>query len=119
MAQAAQRLRQLLQAKEILRTPCCHDALSARLIQRAGFQASFTSGFGVAATKALPDAGLVSFDESKQVVTSIIDAGTFFVHHSIAMNLPSLQSIEPKRVVLGKRECIFPHHRRRGHWIWQ
>ena len=73
---ASQKLRQLLASGTILRTPCCHDALSARLIQQSkGFHATFVSGFGVAASKALPDAGLVSFEESKQVISSIVDAG--------------------------------------------
>lgn len=74
---AAERLRVLLQESSttILRTPCCHDALSARLIQQNGFQAAFMSGFGVACSRGLPDAGLVSFEESKQVALSIIDAG--------------------------------------------
>jgi len=72
---AARHLRDLLKRPQtILRTPCCHDALSARLIQQQGFEASFMSGFAVAATKGLPDAGLISFDESKNAAMSIIDA---------------------------------------------
>jgi 2-methylisocitrate lyase-like PEP mutase family enzyme len=72
---AAEHLRRLMASGEILRTPCCHDALSARLIQRSGFKAAFMSGFGVACGRGLPDAGLVSFEESKQVATAILDAG--------------------------------------------
>jgi len=76
MSPAARKLRQLLASGSILRTPCCHDALSARLIQQSkSFGAVFVSGFGVAAAKALPDAGLVSFEESKLVISSIVDAG--------------------------------------------
>lgn len=75
---AAARLREILASNEILRTPCCHDALSARLIKRSGFKAAFMSGFGVACSRGLPDAGLVSFDESKQVASTIIDAGPFY-----------------------------------------
>lgn len=73
---SASKLRALLANKEqILRTPCCHDALSARLIQQSGkFNAAFLSGFGVAATKALPDVGLVSFEDSMQQCRSILDA---------------------------------------------
>ena len=78
---AAENLRKLLNSGEILRTPCCHDALSARLIQRSGFKAAFMSGFGVACARGLPDAGLVSFEESKQVTTSILDAGKSYYYY--------------------------------------
>lgn len=44
--------------------PCCFDALSARLIEDAGFPLTFMSGFAVAATRlGLPDTGLISYGE--------------------------------------------------------
>lgn len=44
--------------------PCCFDALSARLIARAGFELTFLSGFALAAARhGLPDTGLVSYGE--------------------------------------------------------
>jgi 2-methylisocitrate lyase-like PEP mutase family enzyme len=44
--------------------PCCFDALSARLIERAGFPVTFMSGFAVSAARlALPDTGLISYGE--------------------------------------------------------
>ena len=44
--------------------PCCFDALSARLIERAGFPLTFMSGFAVSAARlALPDTGLISYAE--------------------------------------------------------
>jgi len=44
--------------------PCCYDALSARLIERAGFGLTFMSGFAVSATRlGLPDTGLISYGE--------------------------------------------------------
>lgn len=44
--------------------PCCWDALSARLIERAGFPFTFMSGFAVAAARlALPDTQLISYAE--------------------------------------------------------
>jgi hypothetical protein len=55
------RLRALLAKDEILVMPCCYDALSARLIQRAGFPITFMSGFSVAASRGLPDTGLISY----------------------------------------------------------
>ena len=57
-------LRGLLDRGRILRAPGCFDALSARMIERAGFEATFLGGFAVAATRfALPDVGLVSYGE--------------------------------------------------------
>ncbi|MEO5374946.1 MAG: isocitrate lyase/PEP mutase family protein [Alphaproteobacteria bacterium] len=44
--------------------PCCFDALSARLVERAGFDLTFMSGFAVAAARlGVPDTGLISYGE--------------------------------------------------------
>jgi 2-methylisocitrate lyase-like PEP mutase family enzyme len=44
--------------------PCCFDALSAKLVERAGFELTFMSGFAVAAARlGLPDTGLISYGE--------------------------------------------------------
>ena len=40
---AASNLRELLAGDEILRAPCAHDALTAALIERAGFKVGFMS----------------------------------------------------------------------------
>jgi len=61
---AADRLRQLIAKQEMLVLPGCYDALSAKMIQRAGFSATFMSGFGAAATRlGMPDTGLISYGE--------------------------------------------------------
>lgn len=60
----AARLRELLAQPGLLRMPCCFDALSAKLIQQAGFPLSFMSGFAVSASRlGLPDTGLISYGE--------------------------------------------------------
>ena len=60
----AARLRALIDQPGLIVMPCCFDALSARLIERAGFPLTFMSGFAVAAARhALPDTGLVSYGE--------------------------------------------------------
>lgn len=60
----AARLRTLLAGDAYLCMPCCFDALSARLIEQAGFPLTFMSGFAVSATRlALPDTGLISVSE--------------------------------------------------------
>lgn len=60
----AARLRALLAEDRLHVMPCCFDALSARLIERAGFPLTFMSGFAVSASRlAAPDTGLISFGE--------------------------------------------------------
>jgi 2-methylisocitrate lyase-like PEP mutase family enzyme len=55
--------------------PCCFDALSARLVEEAGFPLTFMSGFAVSATRAaLPDTGLLSVTEMLDQGRSICDA---------------------------------------------
>jgi 2-methylisocitrate lyase-like PEP mutase family enzyme len=64
MTTPATKLRQLLAAPGLITMPCCFDALSARLIERAGFPLTFMSGFAVSATRlAQPDTGLISYGE--------------------------------------------------------
>ncbi len=64
MTPAAAKLQQLLQRPGLLVMPSCFDALSARLIERAGFPLAFMSGFAVAAARlGLPDTGLISYGE--------------------------------------------------------
>ena len=60
----AEALRTLLAAPGILVVPGCYDALSARMIERAGFRLAFMSGFAVAAARfGLPDTGLIGYRE--------------------------------------------------------
>lgn len=64
MNSATKRLRELLADPGIITMPCCYDALSAKMIERAGFPLTFMSGFAVSAARlALPDTGLISFGE--------------------------------------------------------
>jgi 2-methylisocitrate lyase-like PEP mutase family enzyme len=63
-ASPASRLRELLAQPGLLVIPSCFDALSAKLIERAGFRLAFMSGFAVSAARlGLPDTGLISFGE--------------------------------------------------------
>ena len=54
--------------------PCCYDGLTARLIARAGFEATFMTGFGVSAVNGYPDTQLVSYGEM-QSQTNIVSEG--------------------------------------------
>ena len=61
---AADKLRRLLKKPEMIVMSACYDALSAKLIEAAGFPATFMSGFGAAASRlGLPDTGLISYGE--------------------------------------------------------
>jgi len=64
MKTAAERLRQLLSEPGIIVMPGCFDAMSAKLVERAGFRATFMSGFAVSSARiGMPDAGLISYSE--------------------------------------------------------
>ncbi|MBC8339083.1 MAG: isocitrate lyase/PEP mutase family protein [Alphaproteobacteria bacterium] len=60
----AKKLRALLAEPGALVLPGCYDALTARLIERAGYKAAFMGGFAVSASRiAAPDTGLISYAE--------------------------------------------------------
>ena len=61
--------------KRILVVPGAHDALSARLIQKLGFETYFIGGFpAVGARYGLPDIGLKGFGEISAAVRDIMSA---------------------------------------------
>ena len=61
---APRRLRALLDRDQPLLVPGAYDALSARLVERAGFEAVYMTGFGATASLlAMPDVGLLSLPE--------------------------------------------------------
>ena len=58
------RLRKLVEAEEILILPGAYDALSAKLVQAAGFRAVYLTGYGQSASKlGEPDVGLMCMSE--------------------------------------------------------
>jgi 2-methylisocitrate lyase-like PEP mutase family enzyme len=64
MATPATKLRALLDSPGLLPMPCCFDGLSALLVERAGFELTFMSGFAVSAARiGRPDTGLISYGE--------------------------------------------------------
>ena len=71
----AEDLRRLLAEPGLIVMPCCFDALSAKLIERAGFPLTFMSGFAVSVARlGLPDTGLISYGEMLDQGHSICDA---------------------------------------------
>ena len=64
MISAADQLRELLKRPGLLIMPGCYDAMSAKLVQAAGFEVVFMSGFCVSGARlAMPDTGLISYHE--------------------------------------------------------
>lgn len=64
MKEKTQALRKLLSGKEIIVAPGAIDALSALLIEQAGFPAIYISGAGIASSRlGVPDIGLTTLNE--------------------------------------------------------
>ncbi|HRY17311.1 MAG TPA: isocitrate lyase/PEP mutase family protein [Candidatus Competibacteraceae bacterium] len=75
MPTPADQLRALLAQPGLLLMPGCHDALSAKLIEQAGFPLAFMSGFAVSAARlGLPDTGLISYGEMVDQGRSLCNA---------------------------------------------
>jgi 2-methylisocitrate lyase-like PEP mutase family enzyme len=73
---SANRLRRLMKEPGLRIMPCCFDALSARLVERAGFDLTFMSGFAVSAARiGAPDTGLISYgemlDQGRSICSSV------------------------------------------------
>jgi 2-methylisocitrate lyase-like PEP mutase family enzyme len=65
----------LLKSEKPLLLPCAHDALSARLIERAGFAAYAIGGYALVGSRyAIPDIGLVGLGEMSSGIRDIISA---------------------------------------------
>ncbi len=74
MTQAAN-LRELMRRPGIIKTVGAHDALSAKLIEEAGFDAIWASGFGISASlKCIPDGSFLTMTEQLEVTKNIVEA---------------------------------------------
>src|SRR6266576_1050236 len=62
MTQAA-RFRELMRRDGMVVAPGAYDCITARLIERAGFEAVYMTGAGTAATLGYPDFGIVTMSE--------------------------------------------------------
>jgi methylisocitrate lyase len=95
-------LRNKLDGPEIVVLPGAYDALSARLAERAGFDAIFTTGFGFsAAALGAPDVGLLSMSEVMERARQIANA----------VDVPVVADMDtgygnPLNVTRTVRECV-------------
>ena len=86
--------------------PGCHDAMSARLIQEAGFEIGFMSGFAVSGSRlGMPDAGLISYAELVDQGTNICRAVTIPMIGDGDTGFGSAQNV--KRTVQGYAHAGF------------
>ena len=71
------RLRAALAARELIVAPGAYDAITARLIEQAGFSAVYMTGAGASAARGFPDYGLLTLGEmaeSAEAIAQSIDA---------------------------------------------
>jgi methylisocitrate lyase len=116
------RLKQLVQERKALVCPGAHDAISAKLIERAGFKALQVSGFGLSATYlGLPDMAFMSFSEvlhfSKNIIDSVdipvmVDADTGYGNAVNAMHV-TREFIKAGAAGMNIEDQLFP--KRCGH----
>ena len=71
----AAKLREKIANGDFMPMPCCFDALSAKMIEQAGFGGTFMSGFAASASRlGQPDLGLMSYAEVVDQARNITDA---------------------------------------------
>jgi len=69
--------KEVLAKREPLVLPAAHDALSARLIEEAGFRAYQVGGFALAGTRyAFPDIDLIHYYEEAEAIRQIISSAS-------------------------------------------
>ncbi len=72
---AGKKLRELMAKKELVCAPGAYNALTAKLIEEAGFNSVYMSGYCTAATTlALPDLGLLTMSEMLNNVRALADS---------------------------------------------
>jgi len=91
--------------------PCVYDGLSARLVARAGFDATFMSGFGVSGVNGFPDAQLISYQEMVNAASTVAEglASVALEHGTQATPIPCIadgdtgygNAINVKRTLFG------------------
>jgi len=75
MTTNGEKLRAVLSGDGVLVLPGVHDCISARLAEAAGFEAAFTSGFGISAsTLGRPDFGFLTATEMLTSVSRIVSS---------------------------------------------
>ena len=75
MDEKNKKLRDLIEEEDPIVIPACIDAFSAKMVDKAGFQANYLSGNGVSATTlGQPDIGLVTMSQMTSICSNIVKA---------------------------------------------
>jgi len=75
MASKGKQFKNILNSKGLHLRPCAYDALSALLIERAGFQIVGTTGYGISSSLiGQPDMGLIGYHEMMERTRTIVNA---------------------------------------------
>ncbi|MDR1922556.1 MAG: isocitrate lyase/PEP mutase family protein [Candidatus Adiutrix sp.] len=70
-----QKLRKLFQDLKLVTAPGAHDALTARVIEKCGFEAVYMTGYGQSASHlGRPDVGLMCYSEMLDRAANIVEA---------------------------------------------
>lgn len=71
----AARLREMIGERGLIMAPGAYDAWSARLVENAGFEAVYMTGYGVSASVlGYPDIGLIGFHEMVEMARNMAEA---------------------------------------------
>lgn len=74
MGAATRSLKRLLAERACVVACGAHDALSAKLVEQAGFDAVWASGFGLSAVRAVPDASILTMSETLEATRAMVEA---------------------------------------------
>lgn len=72
--QKAKRLRELFENEELIRVVGAHNGLTAKLVERHGFDAVWASGFEVSTSYGVPDANILTMSDYVQAAINMNDA---------------------------------------------
>lgn len=70
----AQKLRELFNEEGVIRIVGAHDGITAKLVERDGFDGVWAGGFGVSTSYAVPDADILTMTQYLQAASTMNDA---------------------------------------------
>ncbi len=70
----SKKLKEIINSKSIVKVGGAYDALSAKLVETAGFDAIWAGSFSISATHALPDASILTMTEFLRIAENMVDA---------------------------------------------
>ena len=74
MVTNAQNLRKLIDSKPIVKICGAYDAMSAKLVENAGFDAIWAGSFAISAINAVPDASILTMTEFFEAAAKMVNA---------------------------------------------